>query len=212
MQKVKVAAAFLSICLAASPVLFAAAQGRRGKKGEPMDMTHPKTALLVVDIQNDYFKGGKLPLADATKAEQEALKVVRTFRQEGWPVINIQHEGTAPGLFAPDTKGQEIRPDMKPKAGEPVFTKHHVNCFIDTPLAGYLQEHHIKRLVVVGMQTNVCVQGAVEGAKEHGVETIVLSDATAATNLDKRRETLPMLEKDGAAVMTVKAFLAGLAM
>ncbi|MEJ2367123.1 MAG: cysteine hydrolase family protein [Acidobacteriota bacterium] len=207
MQKLQLAAAIIFMCLAVGPGLIAGTKGRPNTETQHMDMTHPKTALLVVDIQNDYFKGGKLPLAGSGEAEREALKVVHVFRKHGWPVINIQHEGAAPGLFAPHTKGQEIRPNMAPRPGEPVFTKHHVNCFIETPLAVYLEKHHIKRLVIVGMQTNVCVQGAVEGAKAHGVKTIVLSNATAATTLKKRTETLPLLEKEGAEVMTVKAFL-----
>jgi nicotinamidase-related amidase len=166
------------------------------KEKTTMDLRKPKTALLVVDIQNDYFKGGELPLAGSDEAAALARRVIDAFRAGGYPVIHIRHESKGPGLFAPNTL-----------PGEMVFTKHEVSSFEGTPLLSYLRREHIERLVIVGMQTDVCVLGAVKGGKEHGIETIVLTDATAAVSEARREKTLPVLAGDGARLMTVDEFL-----
>jgi nicotinamidase-related amidase len=178
-----------------------------GKKEVRMDLGNPKTALLVVDIQNDYFKGGVLPLAGSDDAAERARQVIDAFRATGHPVIHIRHESKGPGLFAPESEGVKIENRVQPLPGEAVFTKHEVSSFEGTPLLDHLRKEHIERLVIVGMQTDVCVLGAVKGANEHGLETIVLTDATAAVSEERREKTLPTLAGHSARLMTVKDFL-----
>lgn len=56
-----------------------------------------KTALLIVDIQNDYFPGGNFEQDGADEAAMQAAKALAAFRERGMPVIHIRHENIRPG-------------------------------------------------------------------------------------------------------------------
>ncbi len=177
-----------------------------------INIRSPRTALLVIDIQNDYFPGGKYELAGSDEASLQARKVLDVFRANDSPVIHIQHESQMgnPARFAQNTEGQKIHQNVIPLPGEPVYTKHYVSSFVQTPLLEHLRKENIKSLVIIGMQTNVCVSGAVVDGVKNGFELIVLSDATAARNTTTHNETLPMIETEGAKIMTVADFIQAL--
>ena len=98
-------------------------------------------ALLIIDIQNDYFTGGALENVGATQAGNHAKELLSVFRQKSLPVIHIQHIAARPGatFFLPGTKGAEIHESVSPLAGEPVFQKNFPNAFRKTPLLEHLQ-------------------------------------------------------------------------
>ena len=85
-----------------------------------------KTALLLIDIQNDYFENGKMPLVGSDKAAEKAKLLLDRFRAEGLPIIHIQHIATSPAatFFLPDTKGAEIYEKVLPLPTEKIFIKH----------------------------------------------------------------------------------------
>ncbi len=56
-----------------------------------------KTALILIDIQNDYFPGGRMELEDPLEAAAQARRLLDFFRQQGWPTVHIQHISTRPG-------------------------------------------------------------------------------------------------------------------
>ena len=80
-----------------------------------------KTALLIIDIQNDYFPGGKMPLEGADEAAAQALRLLERFVASGWPLVHIQHIARDPGasFFLPGTTGAEIRPSVQPMKRPP---------------------------------------------------------------------------------------------
>ena len=191
------------------PVLGCGEKEMETKKGnsvsEEIYVDSPKTALLIIDIQNDYFPEGKFELTASMEASVQAKKALAFFRQNGLHVIHIQHETTqdpAP-FFAPNTEGQKIHENVLPVPDEPVFTKHLVSSFEQTPLLEHLRKNEIKRLVIVGMQTNVCVFGTVKDGLKNEFEIIVLKDATAAVDLSIHTETLTAIEADGAKLASV---------
>ena len=141
-----------------------------------------KSALLVIDIQNDYFPGGKLELERPLEAAENARKVIDAFRSRGWPVIYFRHEQVRPGadFLLPDTWGNQIRELVQPQEGDIVYPKHFPNAFKETPLQAYLQETGIQALVLTGMMTFMCVHGTVRAASDFGFQCTVLHDATAA--------------------------------
>lgn len=143
------------------------------------------TALLVIDIQNDYFPGGANPLFHADKAALKASDMVDFFRGKGWPVIYIQHFSTRPDatFFAPGTPGAEIEYSVRPQAGEKIIAKHFPNSFRETELLAHLQSLGIKNLVVCGMMTHMCVDATVRAAKDLGYEIRVVGDACATCDL-----------------------------
>jgi nicotinamidase-related amidase len=77
------------------------------------------SALLIVDIQKDYFPGGAMENVGATEAAQQAALLLDAFRRKSLPVIHIQHISTRPGatFFRPDTPGVEIHESVVPKPG-----------------------------------------------------------------------------------------------
>jgi nicotinamidase-related amidase len=75
-----------------------------------------KTALLLIDIQNDYFEGGTMTLVNADHASENAKLLLENFRNKNLPIIHIQHIATKPGatFFLPDTAGVEIHKNVRP--------------------------------------------------------------------------------------------------
>lgn len=138
-------------------------------------------ALLIVDIQNDYFPGGAMELAGSEEAAGNAAKVLREFRRRGWPIIHVQHVSVQPGatFFLPNTPGLEIHASVAPREGETVFQKHYPNCFRETPLLDHLRNQDIRQLVVVGMMTHMCVDTTVRAAFDLGLECTLIQDACA---------------------------------
>ncbi|MGE5480719.1 MAG: cysteine hydrolase family protein [Chloroflexota bacterium] len=144
-----------------------------------------KEALLIIDIQNDYFQGGANPLECADTAAQNAGKLIRSFRERGAPVVHIQHVSNRPGstFFLPGTTGADIHELVKPSEGERIFEKHTPNCFYSTGLDAYLKEMGITGLTVCGMMTHMCVDAGVRAAKDLGYSCTLVSDACATKDL-----------------------------
>lgn len=143
------------------------------------------TALLLIDIQNDYFPEGALPVVGATEAAARAADLLAAFRQRGLPVIHIQHIAQRPGatFFLPDTPGAEIHPAVAPQAGETVFVKHFPSCFRETPLLEHLRATGITRLFIAGMMTHMCIDTTVRAAADLGFSCLLAQDACATRNL-----------------------------
>jgi nicotinamidase-related amidase len=144
-----------------------------------------KTALLLVDIQNDYFPCGKMVLEGSFEASERAKRVLSAFRENGLPLIHIQHVSTRPGatFFLPGTDGAEIHPNVKPLAGELVIEKHYPNSFRDTTLMEQLRTGGITHLAICGMMTHMCIDATTRAAFDHGFQCTVLSDACATRDL-----------------------------
>jgi nicotinamidase-related amidase len=142
-------------------------------------------ALLIIDIQNDYFKGGKNPLNGPEEAAENAKKILDKFRNDKLPVIYIQHIALSPAatFFLPDTKGAEIYDLIKPADGEKIFVKHFPNSFRETGLHEYLRSMNISELVICGMMTHMCVDATVRAAKDFGYECTLIGDACATKDM-----------------------------
>ncbi|KIO75877.1 isochorismatase [Pedobacter lusitanus] len=160
---------------------------------------------MVIDIQNDYFQGGKMPLSGADKAGRNAKKLIEKSRKTGIPVIHIQHIALQEGatFFLPDTKGAEIHTDVTPLKNEKLIVKHYPNSFHETELLEYLRQNKIKNLVFAGMMTHVCIDATVRAAKDYGFNCTLIGDATATRDLEINDQTAKAAEVQ-------KAFLAAL--
>ncbi|EEK92326.1 Isochorismatase family protein [Bacillus sp. cl25] len=88
-------------------------------------------ALLLVDIQNDYFEGDNMELHQPEKAAQKAKEVLKAFREKHKTVIHVQHIANNEGatFFLPDTVGVQIYDDVQPIANERILQKHHSYSF-----------------------------------------------------------------------------------
>lgn len=143
-------------------------------------------ALIIIDIQNDYFENGAMELVGSLQASENAKLLLSKFRTEKLPVVHIQHLSLAPDstFFLPETKGQEIHQNVVPIAGEKVITKYYPNSFRETELLDDLTSKNITELVVVGMMTHMCVDATVRAAKDFGFECTVVADACASLDLE----------------------------
>lgn len=145
-----------------------------------------KQALIVVDIQNDYFPQGKWPLVGADAAADNAAKLIQAFRDAGDPVIHIRHEFTsdeAP-FFTPGSEGAKLHPKVLNRNNEPVVLKHFVNAFRETELQAILQQHAIENLVIVGSMSHMCIDGVTRAAADLGYNVTVVHDACATRDLE----------------------------
>lgn len=150
-------------------------------------------ALVIIDIQNDYFEGGKFPLVGSEQAVGEAKKVLEYFRKENLPIIHIQHISDYPGatFFIPETEGVEIHKELTPLDGELVLQKQFPNSFIGTGLEESLKEKGITELVICGMMTSMCVDATTRAAKDLGYTSTLIHDACAAPNLEFNGKVVP---------------------
>lgn len=143
------------------------------------------TALLIVDIQNDYFPRGAYPLVGAEEAAARAGELVAAFRSRGLPVVHVQHIWDEPGaaFMVPGTDGVRIHDAVQPAEGEPVIQKRYPNAFRETALHALLDELEVDELVVCGMMSNLCVDSTVRAAGDLGFRVTLAHDACAAPDL-----------------------------
>ena len=142
-------------------------------------------ALLLIDIQNDYFPGGAMEVVGADLAAVQGAALLAAFRGRGLPVIHIQHIAARPGatFFLPGTAGADIHPAVMPVADEPVFRKHFPNSFRDTGLLDHLRQQGITRLVIAGMMTHMCIDTTTRAAADLGFQCTLCHDACATRPL-----------------------------
>ncbi len=140
-----------------------------------------KTALIIIDIQNDYFEDGTMSLVDSEKACKNAKLILERFRIDNLPIVHIQHIATRPSatFFLPETKGVEIHDNVKPLGQEKVIVKHFPNSFRETELLDYLKNENITDLVICGMMTHMCVDATTRAAKDFGFNIVLIGDACA---------------------------------
>jgi nicotinamidase-related amidase len=152
-----------------------------------------QTALLLIDLQNDYFPGGKMELEGSIEASLKAEHLLSHFRQERLPIVHVQHLSTRSGatFFIPGTSGAEIHENLQPLEHEVVFQKHYPNSFRDTPLLKHLQQKEISRLVISGMMTHMCVDATTRAAFDYGFGCMVAHDACATRALVYQGTTIP---------------------
>jgi nicotinamidase-related amidase len=164
-----------------------------------------KTALLLVDIQREYFSGGAMPLEGPVEAAIQARKLLAHFRYNHLPAVFIQHVSVDPDAtsFRPGSPGVSLYTSIRPLPGEAVVRKHYPNSFRDTNLLELLRTDQVSRLIICGMMTHMCIDATTRAARDYGFECIVAADACATRDLSFAGETVP-------AAMVQRAFLAAL--
>jgi len=183
--------------------------GQENQKNEPE--TPPirikNKALLIIDVQNDYFEGGSNALYEPLVALGNIESVLEKFRDEGLPVFHVQHiNGAGNSLFAEGTWGVEIHENITPLENEIVITKNVVSSFSNSNLEELLREAGITDLIICGMQSNICINSAVREASEFVYEIVLLEDSCAAASLETHEKAINNLH-DFANVLNTKEYL-----
>jgi nicotinamidase-related amidase len=143
------------------------------------------TALILIDLQNDYFPNGAMELSGANNAVEKAKALLTACRHRTLPVFHVQHISTRSGasFFLPHTPGVEIHPAVQPTPNEAIIQKHFPNSFRETTLLDQLRAANARKLVIAGMMTHMCVDSTIRAAADLGFECLLAHDASATRAL-----------------------------
>jgi nicotinamidase-related amidase len=159
-----------------------------------------KTALILVDIQNDYFAGGRMALPGMDSAGETAWALLAFFRDHNWPTVHIQHISMQKGatFFLPDTDGVKIHESIAPLDQDNVIQKHYPNSFRETDLFDHLTGAGVKNLVICGAMSHMCIDATTRAAADLGFSSVVVHDACATRDLEFKGKTIPAKDVHGA--------------
>lgn len=176
-------------------------------------------AVLVVDMQNDaverFVKTGRDVI-------EPIARVLESSRKGGFPIVYNVREHRASGVdvekfrleaFSKDpflvhgTRGADVVDRLRPCSGDYIVSKHRFDGFYETDLQTILAGLGVRRLIVVGIQTQFCVRETVVGAVERGYDVTVLSDAVTTDDPAVHAANLHDMRNMGAEVMTVEEYL-----
>ncbi|MFZ6046967.1 cysteine hydrolase family protein [Pseudomonas sp. CR3202] len=166
-----------------------------------------KQAVIVVDIQNDYFPGGLWTLNGVQGAADNAARVIEGARKAGDLVVHIRHEFTsqeAP-FFRPGSEGAQIHPKVQNNPDEHVVLKNFVNAFRETELKAVLDRNGVEKVTIVGNMSHMCVDGITRAAADYGYQATVIHDACATRDLEFNGRVVPA-DQVHAAFMAALAF------
>lgn len=146
----------------------------------------PRIALVLIDIQNEYFPGGALELVGAEEAASRARAALEAARAAGIAVVHVRHENADPraSRFRAGSPGAEIRAAVAPLPGELVVAKRKVDSFAGTALEAFLREEGIEEMAVCGMMTHMCVDAFLRAANARDYPCSLITDATATRDLE----------------------------
>lgn len=151
------------------------------------------TALIVVDIQNDYFSGGKWELNATDAAADNAARVIGAARERGDLVVHIRHETLAPNapFFVPGSEGAQLHEKVRNLPDELVIVKNFMNPYRDTELLHVLEHNEIERVTVVGNMSHMCIDAVTRASDDFGFETTVIHDACTTHDLEFNHVKVP---------------------
>lgn len=137
-------------------------------------------ALIVIDVQNEYFEGGKMPITYPENSFDNIKKTMHAARENNIPIILIQHTETweHADSFRPGTYQHEIHPEVLEIGGDVTFEKHKPSSFHETGLDAYLKGHHIDTITICGYMTQMCCDTTARQGAHMGYQVNFLSDAT----------------------------------
>ena len=151
------------------------------------------TALIIVDIQKDYFPGGRMELVGMNDASRNARELLQFFREKKWPIFHIQHIAVRDNatFFLPKSQGIDIHENVTPLPNEPVIQKHHPNSFLNTKLHEELLKAGIEHVVICGAMSHMCIDATTRAAADLGFQCTVIHDACATKDLSFGGKAVP---------------------
>jgi nicotinamidase-related amidase len=165
-----------------------------------------KRALVLIDIQNDYFPGGKWALSGIESAADNAARLLAATRAAGDLVVHVPHEFPAADapFFAAGSAGAQTHPKVKGLDGEPVVLKRHVNAFRDTDLQAILDRNGVEEVVICGAMSHMCVDAGARAASDLGYRCVVVHDACATRDQEFEGVVVPAAQVHAAFMAALK--------
>jgi nicotinamidase-related amidase len=141
-------------------------------------------ALLVIDVQNEYFTGA-LPITHPAGHLQQILKAMDAATASKVPVVVIQHTFTQPQppIFQRGTPAWELHPEVAARPRDLLLEKNLPGSFTGTPLEGWLRERGITTVTIAGYMTHMCCDTTARQAVHRGFTVEFLRDATGTLAL-----------------------------
>jgi len=149
-----------------------------------------KKALIVIDLQNDYFGGGNMELVNIDATLKNTNKLIQYARKQEYKIFIIQHfaeEGAS--FFALNTEGVEINKDLDIQSGI-IINKKYPNSFRETKLHEELQANNIDSIIVCGAMSHMCIDTTVRAGFDLGYKIELVSDACATRDLQFKDEII----------------------
>ena len=167
----------------------------------------PNTALLVIDVQNEYFTG-TMPITYPKDSFSNILSSIDVAHQNNIPVILIQHVSKDPTArtFRRDSHEVEIHPEVLAKGYDLITQKHQASSLYQTTLKAFLKEHHIDTVVISGYMTQMCCDTTARHAAHLGYKVKFLSDATGTLNLSSHTGSITAKQLHEATLITQSLF------
>ena len=176
-------------------------------------------ALLVIDMQNDFFDNESLQSMRAGLVER-INTLVHNVKSEGWPVIWVRQEFSADLSDAflvmrkqgisktiENTSGSELLDELDVRSTDHEVVKKRYSAFYQTDLDELLESLGIERLIIAGINTHACVQMTAIDGYQRDYEVVVVSDCVASYDTEHHDVTLKYLARSIARVMTLPEIL-----
>lgn len=141
------------------------------------------TALVIIDMQQGMFTDVVAPYR-GEEVLQRCADLLERARAARIPVFHVQHDGGPGDILGKGSPGWPHHRAVAPKPGEPVVEKRHISAFHDTDFHDRLKKAGINRLVIAGMQTEMCVDSACRAAAALGYRVVLASDAHTTFDTD----------------------------
>lgn len=148
------------------------------------------TGLVLIDIQNFYFKGGSSELYQPEEAASKAADILNIFRKKKLPIFHVQHLDKNTKYVEPGTEA-DFNKSIYPKDGETIIVKHTPDSFLKTSLDYELKKHNVDSIVVCGMMTHMCIDTSVRTAFSKGYKVMLVEDACTTKNLKWNDKVIP---------------------
>src|SRR3546814_6851375 len=130
-----------------------------------------QNALIVIDIQNDYFPDVAFTLENAESACKGAVEAIEQAKRDGWLLVGLQHVNPPEArAFVPNSEGVKIHPAISAALGEArVVTKHQADSFFETDLEQVLRAAGLADIYLTGIMTHPCVKHTALAPQRHGM-------------------------------------------
>lgn len=149
-------------------------------------MSTPRRALIVIDVQNEYFTGNmKIEYPSVEVSLPNILRAIEAAKAANLPVVFVQHdvpEGSP--VFAKGSDGWKLHPDIAALQPDHHINKEMADVFIGTDLKQWLSARNIDTLTISGYMTHNCNASTVYHAAHEGLKVEYLSDATGALSYE----------------------------
>ena len=168
-----------------------------------------KRALLVIDVQNEYFPGGALPIKHPVDHLQNILEVMDAAREQGVTTVVVRHHQPDPQspLFCKGSPNWELHPDVASRPHDLLLDKQLPGSFTNTGLENFLREREIDTVAVAGYMTQICCDTTAREAFHRGFKVEFLRDATGTLDVENAAGKASAEELHNAILVSQQMFI-----